>query len=452
MLVGGSPTKVLRFATPVDLDGPLTPATRRRLVDAGMAHPRYDPGPTPAGAVTVVVPCRDDPVALGATLEGLASTLAGSDIVASVIVVDDGSRRPDLISEVVGRITGVEVRLVRRPRNGGPAAARNTGLDEVSSPYVAFIDAGCVPGPGWLPELLAAFGDPEVVMAAPRVAADPHRHVTAPGTPGGRMRSWLSRRIAQYEQSRSPLDLGAEPARVSPRTRVAYVPSACLLASTADLREAGGFDVSMRVGEDVDLVWRMADRHRVRYEPTARATHDVRVSPTSWLTRRYAYGTSAAPLATRHPGAVAPVVMSRWSFAAWMSVAVGRPLVGVAIATTSTGLLARRLRSIPGGTASALRLAGLGNLAAARLVADALRRPWWPLAVMGTVFGGRALRRTMIAALVVPPLAEWRPSTGLDPATWWVLRTADDLAYGTGVLVGAWQHRTAGPLMPALEG
>lgn len=50
------------------------------------------------------------------------------------LVVDDGSPTP---VEVPG---DARVRVIRRRANGGPAAARNTGLEEARGTYVAFLD------------------------------------------------------------------------------------------------------------------------------------------------------------------------------------------------------------------------------------------------------------------------------------------------------------------------
>lgn len=52
------------------------------------------------------------------------------------LVVDDGN--PDPIASPAG--ADARVRLIRRPQNGGPAAARNTGLDEARGTYVTFLD------------------------------------------------------------------------------------------------------------------------------------------------------------------------------------------------------------------------------------------------------------------------------------------------------------------------
>ena len=62
------------------------------------------------------------------------------------IVVDDASPEPpDLPSDV-------RVRLVRRHSNGGPAAARNSGINVATGRYIAFLDDDDL----WLPDRLLA--------------------------------------------------------------------------------------------------------------------------------------------------------------------------------------------------------------------------------------------------------------------------------------------------------
>jgi glycosyltransferase involved in cell wall biosynthesis len=495
VLIGGSPLTVLRFGGPIDLDDLRSPEVIGRLVDRGMVHPAPATGPWGPRDVTVVIPTFDEPAAVARSLDALAREAASTSKsggfggpgphnppdfgVAEVIVVDDGSTRAATHEAVVDRDWGdLSVRMVVRARNGGPAAARNSGLAEVGTPLVAFLDAGCTPvapgprarrrgsstpgGPapeapiddpdGWLAPLLAHFADPRVALVAPRIVAGPLDESVSWPAEGRRPRRWVAVRLARYEQRRSPLDLGDEAARVAPRTRVAYVPTACVLARVDALRAIGGFDESLRVGEDVDLVWRLGEATpswRVRFEPAAEVVHDTRTRLSAWWSRRVDYGTSAAPLDRRHPGAVAPVSVSPWSAAAWGLLALGHPFAAVGSAAMSTALLARSLERLPEPWRQALRLAGIGNLAAGRLLADAVRRAWWPGAGVVLVVGPRPLRRAAVAAFVLPPLVEWcatRPE--LDPISFAALRTADDLAYGVGVWLGCLRERSFGPLVP----
>jgi mycofactocin glycosyltransferase len=423
-VIGGSPLKLFRLtaaggrlvARIAAGDDVARTGLVDRFLDAGVLHPLpTDEGPFTADDVTVVIPTYDDDVERVRTAVGA---------VGRVVVVDDGSPTPVVASDVV-----------RRAVNAGPGAARNTGLETVTTPLVAFVDADCEPSPGWLDPLLPHFADDRVAVVAPRVASR-----AGPST------------LARYETMHSPLDLGDQPARVRARTRVSYVPAACLVARTAVLRDLGGFDETIRVGEDVDLVWRIDEAGlRVRYEPASVVTHAPRAGWVAWLRQRQAYGRSAAALAERHPGALAPLAVSGWSAATWALVALGRPVAAAGLGGGTALALSQKLGTLSHPVEEALRLAGLGHVHAGRLLASALTRAWWPATVPAAVVSRRA-RRVLLAAALVPVLHDWmhtRPP--LDVVRYTAVRLADDMAYGWGLWAGARHNRRADALLPDLS-
>ncbi|MEU5599795.1 mycofactocin biosynthesis glycosyltransferase MftF [Streptomyces sp. NPDC020298] len=422
-LLGGSPYRVLRLsgAGARLVDGWLggeevadRPGQRRladQLVSAGLVHPRYAPGPFTAADVTAVLPVRDHPE--------VTETLGGLAELAGVVVVDDGSAVP---------LPGA---AVRHPVSRGPAAARNSGWRLAGTELVAFLDADVVPETGWLEALLPHFADPEVVAVAPRVCSRPG-----------------SSALARYEQERSPLDLGPLPAVVRPGSRVSYVPTATLVVRVSALRALGGFDESMRYGEDVDLVWRLAGRGlRVRYEPASRVRHAPRPTWPAWVRQRFHYGTSAAPLALRHGTAAAPVRVSPWTLACWTAVAAGRPAAAAGTALVTAGLLPRKLRGVGVPAKESVALALRGHWGAGRVFADAVTRSWWPVAV--PALAASRTGRVLLAAAFARHVDDWRTRRPDLPLPHWLAaRVADDLTYGAGVWWGALRHRTLAPLRP----
>ncbi len=436
VLIGGAPIRLLRL-TPagrmlVDrwAAGEAVPhsagaqSLARRLLDAGVAHPR-PPVPAPLPEAVVVIPVRND-------ADGLAATLAAMAGGPPIVIVDDAS---DDVAGVTARSTGPGTTLLHRIAHGGPAAARNDGWRASDAPFVAFVDANCEPEPGWLDVLLPHFADPQVAAVAPRIVSSP-----APDRGGGP--------IAAYEAVASPLDLGDREAIVRPGSPAAYVPTAALVVRRSALEELDGFDEALTVGEDVDFVWRLdAAGWSVRYEPRAVVHHPIRPSWPAWMTQRYRYGTSAAPLARRHGWAVAPAVMSPWTAGTWALAAAGQPLLGAAAAAYS---LAALRRQVPQG--EAIRLAGMGHVRGGLALARALRRVWAPVAVVVGVAGGARTRAVLAAAVAVPGLVEWfhrRPA--LDPARFAALQLADDLAYASGVWAGCARERSLRPLLPDLR-
>jgi mycofactocin glycosyltransferase len=459
VLVGGSPVRVLRLTaaggrhvagwwsgTPVpDSLGARTLA--RRLLDAGIAHPVPDAGNCGPDDVTVVIPVRDRQAELTRCLAGLSGGAWGGRPpgpaqaqMPRVIVVDDCSDDPAAIERVAA---AVGARVLRRTVNGGPGAARNTGLAAADTPLVAFLDSDCVPGPGWLDALLPHFADPAVGAVAPRIVPD---------EPG---RTWLAR----YEGASSTLDMGARASIVRPGARIPYVPGAALLVRRA---AAGtGFAETMRVGEDVDFVWRLgASGWRVRYEPAAAMRHQHRVRLREWFARRKDYGTSAALLEQRHPGTVRPLYLSAWTALAWLAAAAGHPAAGAAFTGAGVALLARRLAQVTGEGWSwpaartawllAAQLAGGGTIAAGRPLGSAISRTWWPAALPAAV-AVRRMRSPLAALVLAPPLLDWldrRPP--LDPVRYVAARLLDDIGYSLGVWQGCAERRTVRPLLPRL--
>ncbi len=443
-LIGGSPLRVLRLrpagARWLDrvADGGAVPssagqrALARRLVDAGLAVPRPTPATQHTAAdVAVVIPVRDDAA-------GLRVTLATLGDVGAVTVVDDGSLDPDEVRAAASTETASGATVLRHATSQGPGAARERGWRSADRPVVAFVDADVALPAGWLDGLLPHLDDPTVAAVAPRIGAHP-----------GRAPRWLAR----YEARRSPLDLGPRPGPVRPGARVSYVPTAVLLVRRSALEAIDGFDEALRVGEDVDLVWRLAAAGLgVRYEPEVVARHPCRPSARAALRQRFRYGTSTAPLARRHGRAGAPLGISGWSALAWLGVLLGRPVPGVGVAAGTTAALVPKLRGLDHPLAEAVQLAGLGHLHAGRAAAEALRRTWWPLALL---LGWRVPRSrpALLAAVLVAPLLAWcddRP--GIDPARYAALRLADDLAYGAGVWAGCLRARSAAALLPRFAG
>jgi mycofactocin system glycosyltransferase len=348
-----------------------------RLLDAGAIHPVPDGNAFTVDDVTIVTP-----------------QLGGSASTDGRIVIDDESHPP---------IPGATLRLAA---NVGPGGARNAARPLVDTPLIAFVDADVdlladIGIGSWLDALLPHFDDPSVGLVAPRITGE----------------------------ANSPLDLGAEPARIRAGTRVSYVPAAAVVIRAAAFDAIGGFDERLRFGEDVDLVWRLDQAGwRCRYEPTSLVWHAPRTSLTDRLRQHVGYGTSAAPLALRHPALLSPVHSNGWAAAVWAALIVGHPIVAVGVAIGTAARLPGKLPSVP--CKRSFFLALTGHLRAGQQFASATRRVWWPLVSVGALFS-RRLRWAGLAALA------------LSPAT-----APTDMAYGWGVWTGIRRHRTLAPLLP----
>ncbi len=415
-------------------ESPLARAAADRLVERGLAHPRLLVEARPVGAraageprdvVEVVVPVYGRPE----LLERCLASLVGSP----VVVVDDASPHDD-VAEVASRFGA---RLVRHSLNRGPAAARNTGMAATTSPVVAFLDADCVASTGWTQRLRAHFDDARVGVVAPRVL---------PRAAGDGV-------LARHEAARSALDMGADSALVRRGGTLGFLPSAALLVR----REAVGaqpFDEDLRLGEDVDLVWRLADGGwHVRYEPSVEVWHEMRLHPFAWARRRFEYGTSAADLDARHPGRLAPARVSAWNLAALAALTARRPVVGALAAGGATVALAWRLRRAGVDPRIAAVVVGKGVVADAAAIGHALRREWWPVGWAALLLAPRSRwARALSLAMLLPVGLEWvRGRPEVDPLRYAGLRLVEDAAYGTGVITSAGRRRTASTLLPSVR-
>jgi mycofactocin glycosyltransferase len=405
----------------------------RRLLLAGLADPAFKTQSV-ARDITVVIPIRDRPEELARLLVALLTTKAQQP--ARIVVVDDGSSS-DLSTIIDGHGAGITM-MVSHLSSLGPAAARNTGLAEASTSLVAFVDSDVVPTDGWMSPLLAHFADPAVVLVAPRVRS-------APGHSS----------IAKYEMHRSPLDLGSGGGYVFARSRVAYLPAATLIARTEVLQSIGGFDASLRVGEDVDLVWRLVEAgHLVRYEPGSIVEHDPRPSLHKFAEQRASYGGSSATLNKRHHGNVRPVSANRWSYLVWLLAALGGwpgVAAGTTVAAITSALLPKKLTVLKGPRPVGLNLALKGHLGLGRLLANATWRAWLPIISVLSISSKRA-RRVLLASAVIPGWLDWherRPD--LDPLRWIALRCLDDAAYCAGVWQGCWRDRNIAAVLPDIQ-
>ena len=212
-----------------------------------------------------------------------------------------------------------------------------------------------------------------------------------------------------------------------------------------------GFDESLIIGEDVDLVWRLRRRRmaasatRPRPRPgTTTASGCARSSPAGTCTRApWACSPAAIPRALPAMWMSAPLVLP------WVLLAAGRrrAALGAAAAVIVRG--GWRLRRLPetspvlagGLVARGLGATGLG-------LARAIRRAWAPpllLAARRRAWARRALLAAFATAIVQDAVATRR----LGPAVADVpVRILDEAVAAVGTWDGCLRERTLRPLLP----
>ena len=197
-----------------------------------------------------------------------------------VIVVDDAST--DKTASVAKEFN---TKVIVQAYNQGQSAARNRGVKEACGEIVAFIDSDCIADSQWLRELVPYFQERRYVLV------------------GGFVDSYYQdSTLDRYESVKSALNMGREKVVGSGDNAVFYVPTCNVLIFKDLYLEIGGLDESMRVGEDVDLCWRlMKSGHRLIYVPTGRVKHKHRNHFLSCFKRRFDYGTSEPILYSKYP-------------------------------------------------------------------------------------------------------------------------------------------------------
>lgn len=194
--------------------------------------------------VSVVIPCYNAARYVAATLR---SVLSQTGVEMQVIVVDDGST--DGSAELV-RSQFPDVALVQQP-NQGVAAARNRGVQHAVHDWVAFVDADDI----WLPGKLQA--QLHLLSAHPqaRMAYTSWQVWTSDDPEPAR--EWLSE--VQAGGDKMPTWIGPSGWIYPELLLICEVWTSTVLARRSLLEELGGFDPTLRIGEDWDL-WLRASR------------------------------------------------------------------------------------------------------------------------------------------------------------------------------------------------
>ena len=390
-----------------------------RLLNTGAIHPVPTQLPSVVD-ITVVIPAFITDELQLTQLQSLVDSLTGI----SVVIVDDCS--PVTVS--TSRAT-----IIRHRSNLGPGAARNTGLERVATSFVAFIDDDTEVTTQDIVQLAAYLTDSQTAMVAPRVLTRDNQ--TA---------------ISEYESHHSPLDLGTQPAVVRPLSRVSYIPAAVMVARTDSMRAVGGFLPTMRLGEDVDLVWRLAASGSViRYVPDIECCHQPRPSIRALMRQRFGYGSSAARLDAQHPRAAAPLrthvlflivaalLLSGYLYFATLMMPFVFLYFVVVLQNTSLSFRQR------------IRVIFTGLFAAIRLTASAVIRAWWPIFF---ILGAYLVRPgfTLAVCAFVPVMFGLMRYKPRHPLAYTMLRVLDPIAYGAGVWVGAFRQRSLRCLLPVI--
>jgi glycosyltransferase involved in cell wall biosynthesis len=233
--------------------------------------------------VSVVVPTRDRPGALGECLRALAAQTQVQDQgqgqgegegvgAVEIVVVDDASVDAEAVAAVVARAPGA--RLVRG-EGRGPAAARNLGARQATGEVLCFTDDDCRPDPGWVAALVGR------IEAGAEAVAGPTRS----GRPGD------SCAAAAQTVTNHLVEASHDPGRGT----VGFAPTSNLACRAALHRELPfDEDYPLAAGEDRDWCARLTARGAaIAYEPEAVVAHHPDLSLRRFWRQQLRYGRGA---------------------------------------------------------------------------------------------------------------------------------------------------------------
>jgi GT2 family glycosyltransferase len=214
----------------------------------------------------LVICTLDRPRELDRCLESVASQTAAPGRVLVIDASDD-----DLSAAVVARhaAKGLPVEHLRAPK--GLTRQRNVGLDSSQAEIVHFVDDDVVLEPGYLDAILDVFARDRTIGGVGGLPTNvpPRRRGRRRATEGRVMRS-----------GRGVLVLRAD------REVEADWLSGCCMSFRRSALDPDRFDESIpgyALGEDLELSYRVRQRHRLIVTPTARLEH--RQSPVNRLAR-----------------------------------------------------------------------------------------------------------------------------------------------------------------------
>jgi GT2 family glycosyltransferase len=220
------------------------------------------------------------------------------DINAEVILVFDGCDPYDWVA------ASDRYRCVHLATRRGIASARNAGIHRASGEILAFLDDDCVPAPGWLSSVLAAFITyPQMVAFGGRVIGSDQRNLYA------QLRDQVYYREtfgAWYVDASAAGDLLGPP----------YVNGGNSAYRRHAVLGAGGFDGALPAYSDVELGRRLGLHRRAALLAGMTIHHDHPSSFDQYMRRCYRSGRARGLLWSRRrypqdaPGRVVATIVA----------------------------------------------------------------------------------------------------------------------------------------------
>lgn len=181
----------------------------------------------PFPTISVVIPTLNEATRIGDLLRALKTQTIGAQI-----IVADGES-DDETARVVGEFADVELLNCER----GVSRQRNAGARRSSGELLVFLDADDVPPPQFLESVANSYRRLPFAVAGPWLVAHDGNFLTKTIYAGFNIGFWLGQ---------STLRMGS---------------GVCLIAPRAAFLACGGFDETLHLGEDVQLIRKLCPRY-----------------------------------------------------------------------------------------------------------------------------------------------------------------------------------------------
>ena len=228
--------------------------------------------------VSVVIPVYNCEKFIGKCLQSLA-VLNHPDY--EVIVIDGGSidRTRQVCSEYPW------VRLLCE-ENAGVSRSRNIGIKMARGNFIAFTDGDCIADPEWLGQLEKLFADPRVAgVGGDQLSPEDE-----------------SEKGAQIHAFMKAISFSMDYVKnIKSICQTDHNPTCNVMYRKSVLDEVGGFDESLRDGEDLDLDLQIRRRgYCLLYNPNAIVRHYRPNSYHAYARKMRRYGSGQADLVRRY--------------------------------------------------------------------------------------------------------------------------------------------------------
>ncbi|NTV22228.1 MAG: glycosyltransferase [Candidatus Yonathbacteria bacterium] len=227
---------------------------------------------SPSKTVSVLICSLNGASRIGACIKSVYTQTIDTEHI-ECIVVDDGSTDD---TAQVATVAGAQV--IRLETNKGIPIARNTALAASTGEIVVFIDDDCIADPFWLERLITIFTNDDTVAAGGKISAyrpmtlsERYMEASGYGNPPHpsaiRISGILGRLIRYIDTMFHPIMEETAPIA----TGEAYTANAAYRRSV--IMQVGGFDETLRTGEDSEISARLRRIGKIMYVPDAIVYH-----------------------------------------------------------------------------------------------------------------------------------------------------------------------------------